>query len=190
MTVCVPSIPPRVVLLDRALRSVDAQELQPAAVSVYVDKDGIGGPAARNHAVADADTGWLAMLDDDDEFLPHHLSTLVAAAEEHDADYAFGDFTVPEQPHFRLDSFCYGEFDPTAPLQTTITVLVRRSLFYDVGGYYEPTLQTMMNGDVLGEDFDFTEKCVKAGARIHHVQQVTWLWHHHFGNTSGRKWNR
>ena len=190
VTVCIPTIPPRDALMRRAVSSVEAQTLPPQHVSVFVDHAGAGASVSRNAAAADADTEWLAFLDDDDEFLPHHLQTLTDHANETGADYVFGDFAVPEYPSFRLDSFCYGEFDPAAPLQTTITVMVRRSVFQELGGYLSPQDMTRIHGDVVGEDYDFTKRCVAAGVRISHVAVVTWHWHHWGGNLSGRSWTR
>lgn len=190
VTVVIPTIPPRRAYLDRAVQSVMTQTAQPKDVSVSVDEVGLGASRNRNAAAHGATTEWLAFLDDDDEFLPHHLEILVAVAVERGADYVFGDFVIPQHPGFVLNSYCYGEFDPAQPLQTTITTVVKRSLFEDLGGFMEPDQMTLIHGDSIGEDYDFTKRCVAVGAEIHHVPMVTWYWHHHGGNTSGRVWNR
>jgi glycosyltransferase involved in cell wall biosynthesis len=87
----------RAELLRRALQSVAAQEPRRPAEVVVVD-DGSdddtaavaralgarvvvhernrGAAAARNSAIAAATQPWLAFLDSDDEWLPHHLATL------------------------------------------------------------------------------------------------------------------
>ena len=82
--------------LPRALRSVLGQSLRPAEVIVVDDHSqdataevaerwGVrvirhernrGAAAARNTAAAAATQPWLAPLDSDDEWLPHHLATL------------------------------------------------------------------------------------------------------------------
>lgn len=190
VTVCIPSIPPRAHLLRRAVQSVTQQTLMPAMLNVAVDENGDGASITRNRAAADAETEWVAFLDDDDEFMPHHIEYLLRFADETGADYVFGDFIVPQAPMFRLDSFCYGVFDPENPLQTTITTIVRRSVFMDLGGFADPKTMTRIHGDTVGEDYDFTKRCVAAGVDIQHLQEVTWYWHHHGNNTSGRKWNR
>jgi glycosyltransferase involved in cell wall biosynthesis len=88
--------------LPRALASVFAQR-RPAAEVVVVDDgstdataevaEGLGATvvrhpenrglsAARNSGVAAATQPWLAFLDSDDEWLPHHLETLWPLAEQ------------------------------------------------------------------------------------------------------------
>ncbi|ONH62337.1 hypothetical protein CcI49_02870 [Frankia sp. CcI49] len=62
------------------------------------------------------------------------------------------------------------------PHDTTITVLVRTELAREVG----------FSAPHGGEDLRFTLGCVAAGARIVHLPERTWIWHHHAGNTSGR----
>lgn len=190
VTVCIPSIPTREVLLRRAVDSVSGQSAHAKTTSVAMDYAGDGAAVTRNRAAEGATTEWLAFLDDDDEFLPHHLETLMEHASATDADYVFADFMVPQAPGFRLDSFCYGVFDPENPMQTTITIMVKRWIFEELGGYTLPAEMTRIHGDVVGEDYDFTKRCVAAGVHIHHVPFITWYWHHHGGNTSGRKWNR
>lgn len=45
------------------------------------EKHGGYGAAARNYAVQQGDNDWIAYIDDDDEWLPHHLATLVNMAQ-------------------------------------------------------------------------------------------------------------
>jgi len=84
----------RQVLLDRALRSVVAQTLQPQEIIVvddgstddtqamlhtkyphinyyFVDNQGVS--AARNKGISVASSPWIAFLDSDDEWLPEKL---------------------------------------------------------------------------------------------------------------------
>ena len=85
-------------LLERALRSVQSQRpLRPAQVIVVDDHStddtpevakalgaelirherNLGGnAAARDTGLRAARHDWVALLDDDDEWLPHHLATL------------------------------------------------------------------------------------------------------------------
>lgn len=71
-------------------------------------------------------------------------------------------------------------FDPQKPIETTITVLVRTDLAQQVG------FQRLNRGETnSGEDRFFTLGCLAAGARIEHLVEKTWLWHHNSGNTSG-----
>jgi glycosyltransferase involved in cell wall biosynthesis len=90
-------------MLRRALASVRAQRRPPAEVIVVDDAstDGTarvarefgakvvghdvnrGEGAARNSGIAAASQPWVALLDSDDEWLPHHLETLWAGRDGH-----------------------------------------------------------------------------------------------------------
>jgi GT2 family glycosyltransferase len=103
ITVVIPAYN-REVLIVRALRSVRAQRPRPPAEIVVVDDASSdrtaevarslgarvvrrsmngGAAAARNTGVDAATQPWLALLDSDDEWLPHHLATLWAARDGH-----------------------------------------------------------------------------------------------------------
>lgn len=195
ITVCIPSIPPRAELLTRALASVSAQTLQPAAIIVEIDHDGEGAPATRDRALRKATTDWVAFLDDDDEMKPEHLEVLRAGANEYGADYVFSYYEIIDAAGRNLGDLDpvlgnFGKiFDPAEPSQTTITTLVRTKLAQDVG-FACMTSDELIHGQRRGEDFEFTVGCVNRGARIVHIPHRTWLWHHGTGNTSGRPWNR
>ena len=97
ITVVVPSFN-RARLLERALNSVAAQRPRPPAEVIVVDdhstdnspqvaerfgvrlirhEHNLGGnAAARETGLRAASHDWVALLDDDDEWLPHHLATL------------------------------------------------------------------------------------------------------------------
>jgi len=96
--------------IERALRSVAIQTLQPTEVIVVDDGSGdgtfeaaenfkgqlpgvdlkviqqqnLGAGAARNRAIAEATGDWLAFLDADDEWLPDKLETSLSAIQQHD----------------------------------------------------------------------------------------------------------
>jgi N-acetylglucosaminyldiphosphoundecaprenol N-acetyl-beta-D-mannosaminyltransferase len=90
-------------MIERALRSVLAQRRLPAEIIVVDDASGDdtggraqalgatvlthadnrGRGAARNTGLEAAHHDWVALLDSDDEWLPHHLETLWAARGNH-----------------------------------------------------------------------------------------------------------
>lgn len=193
-TVCavIPSIPPRVAngTLDRALHSVYNQTHPVHQISVAVDTAKEGAPPTRQRALEAAHTEWVAMLDDDDRWKPFHVEHLLRHAHETGADYvyswfelispnapdgySFGDVDPVFPPHHFTD-----EFDPANPIETTITVLIKRELAQSVGYHRLP--ERKLN---TGEDWGMLQGVLKAGGRVSHLVERTWWWHHE-QNTSG-----
>ena len=181
ITVVIPTIPPRAALLGRALTSVSAQTYPAAAVSIAVDLERRGAPLTKQRAMQAVRTPWLAMLDDDDEFEPWHLETLIHHAWETGADYVFSWFKVIGG----ADPFPPGRwretYDPANPIHTTTTILVRTELAQEVG--YSRANVNQANS---GEDWHFQMTCQELGVISHSIEREhTWLWHHDSRNTSG-----
>jgi glycosyltransferase involved in cell wall biosynthesis len=175
ITVVIPTIPPRAGLLQRALASVSDQLTLPDAVSIAIDTEHEGAWATRQRALEAVRTEWVAFLDDDDEFMPFHLLDLKLHAQATNADYAFSWFVVASgQDPFPATHFSE-PWDNENPRQTTMTVLVKTELAQSVGFQNVP-----------GEDWNFTLRCLAAGASISHLVKKTWIWHHDSQNTSGR----
>lgn len=186
ITVVIPSIPPRERLLLRALRSVHAQELPAAAVSIAYDHHREGAATTRQRALEAVRTEWTAFLDDDDELLPQHLRRLHEFATGGGYDYVFPWYTVvggtdPMPGHFGKP---YNSGDPE-PRQTTIVQLVRTELAREAG-FLRPSDGLGPGEYESGEDYTYTLRCIALGARIEHLPERTWLWHHDSQNSSGR----
>lgn len=170
-------------MLARAVASVLDQTTPAAALSVAVDLGRAGAAVTRQRALDAVRTPWTAFLDDDDELYPQHLERLLAHAESTGADFVYSWFDVaggtdPFPQHFGRP------FDPDAPVQTTITVLVRTELAQAVR-FAPPPEGATVGGQRWGEDYQFTLGCIAAGARIVHLPVRTWRWNHHGANTSG-----
>lgn len=185
ITVCMPSIPPRGILRNRALASVSAQTRQPAAISVAIDTEREGAAATRQRALDAVQTSYVAFLDDDDAFMPQHLDHLYQHLIDTGADFVYSWFEVvggvdPFPPtHFT------NPFNPDDPIETTITTLMRTDLAQEIG------FQVLDRGEGNGgEDFRMVLQCVEKGAMISHLVEKTWYWFHHGANTSGlpTKW--
>lgn len=189
ITVCIPTIPPRWTKLQQAFYSATAQTLEPAAVIVEWDHHRTGAAATKNRALARVTTEYVAFLDDDDEFLSHHLATLRACAEETGADVVY---SIPQVPgtNFVGTEPQYGKpFDAEVLRQRSFiqtTSLVRTELFKKAGGFQTPP----------GSDYDDWGAwlaLLALGAKFVHVPEVTFVWNHYgvgrpgiAGNTSGR----
>ncbi len=188
VTVVIPSIPPRALLLQRALESVYRQTVVPAMINVRADQTRLGAPQNRDLTVGNADTEWLAFLDDDDEFESEHLQLLLAKAHKTDADLVYPWFTVKGG----TDPFPHHEgkpWDNDDPHQVPITFLVKTSAYREVGGFSTgwdgSSVGTDDEGNRAGEDYAFMLRLSEAGKKIVHLNKRTWIWHHHEANTSG-----
>jgi hypothetical protein len=205
ITVVVPTIPPRHQLLSRAHASVSGsidefrrrQFSVPVHLITVTDGAKLGAAATRDRGLRSVETEWVAFLDDDDEMLPGHLAALYGTALTHPAkpDYLWSRFQImfpPESgrtaepgPQF-LGAKAFEQWNDDDPCQTTVTTLVRTQLALNAGGFVPPSDGQLVDGNAAGEDFRFTMACRAAGGVFRHVPEVTWYWHHHGSNTSGR----
>lgn len=159
--------------------------------NVHVDTERLGAAANRDLAVGEADTEWLAFLDDDDELLPQHLEHLLKCAKETDADLVFPWFTVVggTDPFPQWEGLAW---DNDAPRQVPITFLVKTAAYREAGGFSfewdvsqgtDPGVDS--DGNRAGEDYRFALRLVAAGKKIAHLNERTWRWYHNSGNTMG-----
>lgn len=205
VTVCIPTIPPRREKLQVALASVVAQTRPADAIVITVDSDGDGAAPTRNRAWRTATTEYVAFLDDDDEFLPHHLEALMGTAVETDADFVYSWFDhvgwpewSPERPDalavMRNGQLVHPLGVPFGPEQAAhmkrfafipITALVRRSALVKSGGFPLPLSREWPRDDC--EDWGGWLRLLNTGARFVHHPDRTWRCHHGAG-TAGRPW--
>jgi glycosyltransferase involved in cell wall biosynthesis len=180
---CIPSIPERFDLLSlRAIPSILNQTEPIDQLCINVDNEGKGAWESRNATMSMAKTDWIAFLDDDDEWLPHHIETLLAAAQENDADVVWGWFDVingndPFPQHRGR------QFDINDPHCFTITCMVKRELIISSGAEFK--YDENKTGAWEVQDFPFWKSLHDGGAKFHAIEETTWNWHHHHGNTSG-----
>jgi len=163
VTVITPTIPERAEQLAEAIESVQAQSRPPEAHLIEVDDLRQGTAAMRNRMVEEADTEWVAPLDDDDLLLPIHLQVLLDGASSSGADVIYSDWNghVPKG--------CPRDFDSAALRAKNFipaTALIRREAIEAVGGYPE----------VHGEDWALWLLMDRAGARFYRVPVVTWTY--------------
>lgn len=191
ITVVIPHIPIREAELARALASVRAQTLQPAATIVAIDTEHEGSAVMRNAALLQVTTDWVAFLDDDDELLPNHLAEVMQCALETGADVVYPGCTVVggHDPHDRFGQ----PFDPVLMRQKSyipVTSLVRMSLVRHLFEEYGEAFYRANGTDY--DDWGFYLRLLDAGAIFMHHPVKTWKWHHwgygvpgRAGNTSG-----
>lgn len=179
ITVAIPSIPPRVTgMLMESVKSVMNQTLPPSGgISCVLDVAKQGAAITRQRALDAVRTPWVAFLDDDDFFYPHHLETMLGLLKDHDASYAYSwfDGNNPFPGHRGR------QMDPQNPHHTTMTVVVRTELAKEAGF----TNHQDANEVWPGEDWHFELRCLALGAKFIGTGNVTWHYRVHSSNTSG-----
>lgn len=207
VSVCIPTIPDRRPLYDRAVRSVTQQSWLPKEICAAVDTEARGASATRNEAWQQATADWIAFLDDDDVLRPNHIKKLVLGAKLMKADVVYpwfnivdvdgNDMTWRDPLRLVVDGKARSPFGlPFGPEHETelrsrnnfipITVLVRRELVADVGGF--PPINSLEWPENCCEDWALWRRLLDVGATFAHVPERTWLWTWHGRNTSGRSW--
>ena len=174
-------------MLARAVRSVLSQTHPVSDIAISVDHYREGAAVNRQRALDTVRTPWVAFLDDDDEWKPEHVAKLLRCAEEENADFVFSWYEVRGGEDPRADEFGL-PWDPKNPRQTTITTLIRTELAQKVGFVVDGDTQaTLRSPDRMyaGEDWKMTSGCNDLGAKIVHLPEKTWIWHHTGTNTSG-----
>lgn len=187
VTVLTPTIPPRMSELARAVRSVAGQTHHPADHLIVCDHLAEGQVAIRNRMLRAVTTEWIAFLDDDDEFLPHHLDRLLEHAQGTGSDLVYPWFRV----HGGTDPLgAFGKpFDPVGIRSANyipVTHLCRTELAQDAMFPRCPDEWP----DEGCADWGFLLRLLDAGATFSHLPEVTWVWHHWRGNTAGKPWRK
>ena len=177
ITVITASISTRAAMLAECMASIAAQTQRPDAHLVGVDFARHGSSATRNALARSATTEWVAVLDDDDVALTHHLALLFQAGYEADIVYSLptveGRDWNPAGP-FDADRLRRESYIPA-------TALIRTDLGRRLD-WWRNSADTP-NG---WEDWDFYLRALDAGARFAFVPEVTWRYRFHGGNKTNR----
>lgn len=151
-------------MLAEAVASVQAQTIKPTAHFITIDYAGTGPWRIHNAHATQAETEWLAWLDDDDVLLSRHLESLLAASDGADVVYPWCEVQgregfYPNSP-FSAEALRRQNFIP-------ITTLMRRSAFLEVGGFPDGGATS---------DWGLLLKLLDKGARFVCVPAVTWVY--------------
>jgi len=182
VTVCTATIPTRVDLLKRAIKSVENQTLKAKHHLIKLDVEKLGQPIVLDQIIKEATTKYVAILDDDDEFLPNHIELLYKKIVETEADLVF--------PHFRysnlsdaghLERFRGLPWDNNNPHQVPITWIAKRKTVLEVGGFSGDfdvlSFEVDNQGNRIGNDFNLIKKLAKANKHITNISEITWIYH-------------
>lgn len=180
VTVAITAIPPRMgKKLDRAIASVWAQTHKPEALIVNIDWSKRGAGANRNRGLEQCKTTWIAFLDDDDEFMGHHLQHCLDLAEAHEADVVVPWFRVAGgSDPFPGNRAC--GVPSSGPLPAfPVTVLARTSV-----AKRARFTEELDGPEGVWEEYRYFTALRDREARFHMSPDETWIYHHG-GNTSG-----
>lgn len=178
-------------LLVRAMRSALEQTVLPAAVLVLLDREGLGPGATRQRGLEIVGTEYVALLDDGDELLPHHLATCLRVVAETDADLVYPACERVGQHRVEVDPFgTLGRpFDPVrlrAGNYIPVTVLARTAALRDAGGFSAVEFAPR-DGAVPCGDWGLWLRLLDAGATFAPAHEITWRHHVHGGNHAGHR---
>jgi len=192
ITAITPTIPPRGLLLGRARASVQAQIRPADAHVIMVDYEHAGPGPTRNAAIDRVETEWIAFLDDDDEWLPHHLRALEKQAFWTGADviYPIGRYDQMGDDPLQQSGRPFDPHRLRAGNYIPVTVLARTQAVRDAGGFPDTEHAPRMGWQSC-EDWGLWLRMLDNGATFAPLHQVTWLCHTHggpYGNTSGAPW--
>jgi glycosyltransferase involved in cell wall biosynthesis len=189
VTVVTPHIMTRPSELTRAVASVAAQTHPPDGHLITYDRMHAGSAATRNRALHHASTHWVAFLDDDDEMMPNHLEVLMQNAWRTGAAVVYSGCRVLDAHGAAIPvKEEWGRFG-----QVFDGELLRKKAYLPVTSLVHTDLakQALFGPpasapDSNYDDWGFYLRLLALGATFLHVPEVTWIWHHHGNNTSGR----
>jgi len=182
VTVLTPSIPGREAQLVEAIASVNAQTVQADAHLIRVQTPpGPLGPvhiAAQRNALLDAvTTDWVATLDDDDLWLPHHLATVAPYLRTADLVYTW---PTPEWAIHRLDCTGWDHRILEARLRNgnfiPSSALIRTGLLRRVGGWQTTGYDGRFETGAFWEDHDLWIRLARMAATFVCVPEETWVY--------------
>jgi glycosyltransferase involved in cell wall biosynthesis len=190
ITAVITTIPGREKLLDRAIKSVQSQVLQPAELIVIDDpKPGSDNryvcariSEARNHALSMCKTPWIAYLDDDNWWEPEHLLRLWtgtwAAPGFHELVWS-SSFQEPMDD----TGSCWFQLNGPDPNAS----IIHADALRDVGGWeteWEPTEEgpgwRAPQTGYWYEDLDLFSRMMSVGMSLHGINGATW--HYEMGD--------
>ena len=136
---------------------------------------GIGGGAARNYAVSQANGDYLAFLDDDDEFLPDKVESQLSFMLGNGLDFSYQDISWYDADSGRLvehrrlnhvtDFTRIGLLRAhiLTPIAPTAIYMLKTSLFRRTQGFGEVR---------VGQDWFLMLRCIEADAKIGYMPEV------------------
>jgi glycosyltransferase involved in cell wall biosynthesis len=137
----------------------------------YWDRWAILGIEAMNFGLDHAQGEWISPMDDDDALLPNHHEVLLAAAIEHNVDFAYGvSMTYKGDPPMATGQL-YGDYP------------VRDGAFVPGANIYKASLPYRYDMDCVTRgrtrDSDMWQRMRDGGVTFHFERQMV---HHYYRN--------
>jgi glycosyltransferase involved in cell wall biosynthesis len=179
-----PEGPTEVIVVDDHSSDRTAEIAEEHGARVVRHPENRGAAAARNTGVAAATQPWIALLDSDDEWLPHHLTTLWPRRQGH---VLVGGAALTEGDGVRYCGVVAGgAVSLRSPAQVVYPenplpvggVLARRDAMLEAGGF-DASLR-------YAEDFDLWIRMLERGRGLA-VPTVVYRWNRHGGSKSGHR---
>jgi len=171
VSIITPTIPERTEMLNEARESVRSQTYAVIEHLLRVDENRIGAGFMRNEIAKRATGDWLVFLDDDDLLDAHFVELHLAHAEATGADLVYSICQLP--PDYNGWHPRIAEFDEAVLRRGNyipVTVLLRRSLFEQVGGF-------RVSGSL--DDYTLWLDLLDAGAKFEYLPYVCWYYRVH-----------
>lgn len=182
-----PLPPADVIVIDDCSDDATAQVAEGLGARVLRHDVNRGAATARNTGIMAATGEWIALLDSDDEWLPHHLATLWGLRDGHVLAAGATLLVRPEGG----SAYYYGPprgdvvtietpaqvIYPFSPFPAS-SVMVRRDVMQSIGGY-----DTALR---FAEDWDLWVRVLEQGTGIQ-TPRVISLYHMHPGQKSLRR---
>ena len=190
VTIITATIPPRADLLARAVKSVEAQTLQPAAHLIMEDSNKLGGAAIKDKLLKKVKTKYVAVLDDDDELLPQHIEVIYKCITESGADLVYPWFRYQTSGNAgHLERYFGVAWSNEDVHQVPITWIAKTLTIKRAGGFsegYEPESMILdSEGNRIGDDFLLIKRLVEHDKIIKHHPEITWIYHDDRESTLG-----
>jgi len=130
----------------------------------------VAGAIPMNHALGEARGEWIAPLDDDDEFTPDHVATLLEACRAHRYEMVFGVARM---------HLPWGEWREVGSLPLRRDHICHSAAFYWSGLRFVPhNVESWQLGEPA--DWNMWRRMRQAGVRIGFVPQVVAVHHQEF----------
>lgn len=140
-----------------------------------------GVAAARNAGIAAAQGQYLAFLDSDDLWLPHKLSTQLAAMQKHQA-------TVSMTAYYRFQQLSQWQSMSTPPLWVDYKTLLKGNAIGNLTGMYDcQALGKVYQTAVHHEDYLMWLEVVRRAGKAYGLQEVLAAYRVSAGSLSGNK---